>query len=98
MASNEIVMQHEVGLHARPAAVFVQTATRFSSVIQVQNLSRGSEPVNAKSILRLLTAGIQKGHRLRISAEGEDAEAAVAALSRLIETNFDEAENKKEPM
>ncbi|HEY7418408.1 MAG TPA: HPr family phosphocarrier protein [Ktedonobacteraceae bacterium] len=97
MASNEVVMRHEVGLHARPAAMFVQMATRFSSVIQVENLTKGSEPVNAKSILRLLSARVQNGDRVRISAEGEDEKQAVAALSRLIETNFDETENKKEP-
>ncbi len=88
MASNEVVVQNEVGLHARPAAVFVQTATRFSSAIQVENLTKGSKPVNAKSVLRLLSIGVQKGDRLRISAKGEDEEEAVTTLSRLIATNF----------
>jgi phosphocarrier protein HPr len=94
VASNEVVVQNSVGLHARPAALFVKTAGRFTSTIQVENLTRGKEPVNAKSVLRLLSAGIQKDDRLRISAEGEDEEAAVEMLSRLVSTNFEETQTE----
>ncbi len=91
-ASNEVIIQHKIGLHARPAAVFVKMASQFSASILVENLTKGSPPVNAKSVLRLLTAGIQKDDRLRITAEGEDEDAAVAALTHLIATNFGETE------
>jgi len=94
VVSNEIVIQNEVGLHARPAAIFVQTATRFSSTIQVENLTKHSQPVNAKSVLRLLSIGIQKNDHLRISAQGADEAEAVATLSRLIATNFSGTEIK----
>ena len=89
-ATMEIIVEHEVGLHARPAALFVKEATEFSSEISVENLTSKSEPVNAKSILGILAAGVQKDHQIRIVAEGEDEEQAVAALHGLIETNFGE--------
>jgi phosphotransferase system HPr (HPr) family protein len=90
--SNEVIVSHSVGLHARPAAIFAKTAAAFSSAIHVENLTKGSEPVNAKSILRILSAGIQTNDRLRITAEGADEDAAVNALSHLIITNFGETE------
>jgi phosphotransferase system HPr (HPr) family protein len=91
-ASNEVVVQYETGLHARPAALFVKAAVRFVSSIQVENLTKGSQPMNAKSVLRVLSAGIEKNDRILIRAEGEDEKMAVEALSALIMTNFREAE------
>lgn len=90
--SNEVVVHHTVGLHARPAAIFAKTAAKFSSTVFVENLTKGTEPVNAKSVLRILSAGIQMNDRLRITAEGSDESAAVSALSNLIATNFGETE------
>lgn len=90
--SNEVVVSHSVGLHARPAAVFAKTATTFSSTIQLENLTRGTQPINAKSVLSILSAGIQMNDLLRISAEGTDEEAAVHALSHLITSDFAETE------
>jgi phosphocarrier protein len=86
----EIIVEHEVGLHARPAALFVKAATEFSSEISVENLSSNEDPVNAKSILGILAAGVQKDHQIRIVADGEDEEQALAALHELIESNFGE--------
>lgn len=86
--SNEVVVLHSVGLHARPAAVFAKTAATFSSAIQLENLTKGTEPINAKSVLRILSAGIQMNDRLRISAEGADEEVAVHTLSHLISSDF----------
>lgn len=86
----ELRIEHGVGLHARPAALFVETASGFTSLITIENLSSGSAPVNAKSILSVLTSGVEHGHRIRISADGEDAEAALQALSALVESNFGE--------
>jgi phosphotransferase system HPr (HPr) family protein len=91
--SNDIVIQHKLGLHARPAAMFVKTAAKFSSRITLENLSRGAQPVNAKSILSVLSAGVKKGEQIRVTAEGADEAEAVNALTELVVNNFGEAEN-----
>ena len=88
--TNEVVVTHNVGLHARPAAVFVKAASGFASQITVENLTKGKSPVNAKSILGLLSAGVQMQDQIRITATGSDEAAAVAALSDLILSNFGE--------
>lgn len=88
--SIELRIDHEVGLHARPAAIFVETAAKFDALITIENLSTGSDQVNAKSILSLLTSGVEHGHRIRISAAGEDAGAALQALGALVAGNFGE--------
>ena len=91
--SNDVVIRHKLGLHARPAATFVKTAATFSARITLENLSRGTQPVNAKSILSVLSAGVKKAEQIRITAEGADEAAAVTALSELVASNFGEAEN-----
>lgn len=87
-ASHEIIVRHKVGLHARPAAMFVKTASNFTSQITVENVSNKSDPVNAKSILGILASGVQMNDRIRITAEGEDEEEALTVLQDLIERNF----------
>lgn len=87
-ATIEITVTHEVGLHARPAALFVKAANKFLSEITVENLSSNYEPVNAKSIIGILAAGVLKDHQVRISATGEDEDQAVASLQELIDSNF----------
>lgn len=86
--SLEITIRHDVGLHARPAAMFVKVANGFLSQITVINLSNESDSVNAKSILGILTSGVQMNDRIRITAEGEDEDEALAALRDLIEGDF----------
>ncbi len=82
----EVQVTNEHGLHARPAALFVQTAARFQSDIRLRNLSKaGSRPVNARSIMEVLTAGIDQGSRIELTAEGDDASDALHALRELIE-------------
>jgi phosphotransferase system HPr (HPr) family protein len=82
----EIDITNEHGLHARPAARFVQTAARFQSSVTLRNLSKGgTRTVNAKSIMEVLTAGVDKGSRVEVAAEGEDAREAVEALRTLVE-------------
>ncbi|HLZ64317.1 MAG TPA: HPr family phosphocarrier protein [Ktedonosporobacter sp.] len=88
--TNELVVRHKVGLHARPAAVFVKAASGFASQITVENLTKGKAPVNAKSILGVLSAAVQMKDQIRITATGSDEAAAVATLSDLITTNFGE--------
>ena len=83
------IVRNKVGLHARPAAMFVQTANKFKSKILVAKLGDGDDKeVNAKSILSILTLAVCQGNEVRIRAEGEDEKEAVGALCELIETNF----------
>ena len=88
--SNEVVIRHKTGLHARPAALFVKMAAGYSSQITLENLTKQKVPVNAKSIMSLLTASVQTNDRIRITANGADEDAAVAALSDLVNSNFGE--------
>ncbi len=87
MAEVTLVVHNKVGLHARPAALFVQTASRFKSAITVWN---GDRHANAKSMLNVLTLGVLSGTTIRVTAEGEDAEQALQALADLNGTNFGE--------
>ena len=81
MASIEVTVADEVGLHARPAALFVRLAKTFKSTIVVRN---GEREANAKSILRVLTLEAQQGDVLRIDADGDDADEAVRRLHDLL--------------
>ncbi len=90
MRSSEILITHPVGLHARPAAEFVKTAGKFPCSITVCNLSTAGKTVNAKSILSVLTLGVQQGHIIRIETDGEKEGEALAALQELINSNFGE--------
>lgn len=90
MPSIELTIRNPSGLHARPAALFVESAARFASRITVENLDRASRPVDAKSVLLLLTAGVVAGHRIRLTAEGPDAEEALATLREAVESGLGE--------
>jgi phosphotransferase system HPr (HPr) family protein len=68
----------------------VKIAMGFSCQIHVTNLSKGTDPVDAKSILGVLASCVNQDDRIQITAEGEDDEQALAALCDLIERNFDE--------
>jgi len=84
-----LTIRHQVGLHARPAASFVQTAKKFESDVIV---THGEREANGKSILKVLTLGVEQGAIVTIRTEGKDANQALAALERLIESNFGEEE------
>lgn len=88
-AAVQLKLLNKVGLHARPASQFVQTAARFSSSVTIEYQSRKA---NAKSIFEVLNLNARGGAEISIHAEGEDAEAAVAALQQLIAEKFGEAE------
>lgn len=79
---------NEVGLHARPASEFVKTASQFRSNISVRNITRSSMSVDAKSILSVLTLGVEKDHEIELTAQGEDEVQAIQALRQLIESDF----------
>ena len=80
-----LTIQHPVGLHARPATVFVKTAKQFTSEITV---FYNNKQANAKSILKVLSLGAHNGSQIRIRAEGDDAQNALAELQALVESNF----------
>lgn len=80
----------EVGLHARPAALFSQQANQFDSEIMVRNVSADSEWADAKSILSVLTLGVEKDHEIELEVDGPDENEAVEALTTLIASNFGE--------
>ena len=90
MRSVELVLTNPSGLHARPATLFTEAAAQYAARITVENLTRGKGPVDAKSILLLLTAGVSRDHRIRIVADGSDEDEAVEALVRLIESGLGE--------
>jgi len=88
MLSKDVIVQNQVGLHARPATFFIQKANNFKSSIWV---SKDERKVNAKSLLGVLSLGIIKGTTITIIADGEDEEEAVNTLVELIDSNFDDA-------
>ena len=85
MFSREVIVNNQVGLHARPATFFIQKANEYKSSIWVEKDERR---VNAKSLLGVLSLGIIKGTGITILADGTDEEAAVEALAELISSNF----------
>lgn len=85
MFIKEIIVQNQVGLHARPATFFIQKANEYKSTIWI---SREERKVNAKSLLGVLSLGITKDTAVTISAEGVDEEAAVNGLIDLITSGF----------
>ncbi len=89
--STELIVPNPTGLHARPAALFVQTAMRFRADITVQNLSHNRSPANAKSMMEVASRGTAwQGERIRIVARGEDAKEAIRTLRALVESGFGE--------
>lgn len=88
MLKKTVTIINQSGLHARPASEFVLTAKQFSSKITL--CREGGEPVNAKSMVRLLAEGIGQGTCIELVTEGDDEEAAMTALTGLIESGFGE--------
>ncbi|MFC1658008.1 HPr family phosphocarrier protein [Candidatus Omnitrophota bacterium] len=86
----EIIVKNKSGLHARPAALFVQAANKFDSRITVE---KDSERVNGKSIMGILTLGAERDSRIIIEAEGRDARDAIFELERLVSNNEQEGES-----
>ena len=83
----ELTVTNKLGLHARPAAMFVQLAGKYSAEITVK---KGKEKVNGKSIMGIMMLAAGQGSKLTITARGEDAEEAVQGLERLLREKFGE--------
>ncbi|NMB60897.1 MAG: HPr family phosphocarrier protein [Chloroflexi bacterium] len=93
MKEAKVVVNNKVGLHARPAALFVQIASKFQSEISVSCHDPKEDKLrtaNAKSILGILTLGVFQGIEITIKADGADEEDAAKALVELVENNFGE--------
>ena len=87
MIDKVVIINNQVGLHARPATFFIQKANEFKSSIWVEKEDRR---VNAKSLLGVLSLGIVKGTAVTIIADGADEEAAISTLAELIDSDFSE--------
>ena len=87
MYTQEITINNEVGLHARPATFFIQKANEYKSGIWVEKEDRR---VNAKSLLGVLSLGIVGGTSIRIIADGSDEQEAVDSLVELVKSGFAE--------
>ena len=89
MIERELAIRNRLGLHARAAAKFVQTASRFRSAVKIR---KNGEVVDGKSILGILLLAASEGTKIIVSVEGEDEKEAFAAVEDLIARRFDEEE------
>jgi len=83
----EIVVKNAQGLHARPAAMFVQIASRYNSAVTIQ---KDDEKVNGKSIMGIMTLAAGVGSAITVRTEGIDAQKAINEISKLVMGNFGE--------
>lgn len=89
-AEGSVVITHDVGLHARPSVKLTKTAKGFSSTIEIAGTPEGPW-IDAKSIVKVMAMKARQNSTLFVRATGEDAQAAVAAVTDLVTRNFDEA-------
>ena len=87
MYVKDVMVQNQVGLHARPATFFIQKANEFKSTVWVEKEERR---VNSKSLLGVLSLGIVGGTTIRIIADGSDEKEAVESLVKLVKSGFTE--------
>ncbi|MCG8430758.1 MAG: HPr family phosphocarrier protein [Candidatus Omnitrophica bacterium] len=81
LVRKKMIIKNKQGLHARPAALFVQIANKFDARVTIK---RGQEEVNGKSIMGILMLGAEKGSSIVIEADGNDAHLAMVELERII--------------
>ncbi|MEO8208116.1 MAG: HPr family phosphocarrier protein [Chloroflexota bacterium] len=86
----ELTVTNPAGLHARPAATFVRAAAGFASGIQITNLTTGSGPASAKSLIGVLSIGALIGHTIRLTCDGTDAAEAADVLGGLVSSGLGE--------
>jgi phosphocarrier protein FPr len=88
--TQEFTVRNEHGLHARPGTVLVNTIKQFTSEITVTNLDGSGKPANGRSLMKVVALGVKKGHRLRFTAQGEDARQALDAIGEAISAGLGE--------
>jgi len=86
--TSSVTLEHEKGLHARPASVFVRTASDFDADVSVSK-SDGESTADAKSSIDVISLGVESGDEIEITAEGMDAHQAVDRLVELVEADFE---------
>lgn len=87
MVSQEVTIQNKLGIHARPAAQFVKTANSYQSEVTVE---KDGEEIDGKSIMGLMMLAAGNGSKLMIKVTGEDEQAALSALVKLVDEKFGE--------
>ncbi|VYU73432.1 HPr family phosphocarrier protein [Metakosakonia massiliensis] len=90
LLSAEFVVRNEHGLHARPGTMLVNTIKQFNSDITVTNLDGSGKPANGRSLMKVVALGVKKGHCLRFTAQGEDAQQALDAIGEAIAAGLGE--------
>lgn len=90
MVSKQTTIINATGLHARPASVFVAEAKKYESAVTIANVDKGTAPVNAKSIMMILAAGLGTGTTVEIACDGADEQEALDALIALVDSGFGE--------
>lgn len=83
-----VVIQNRLGLHARPAIMFVDLAMNFQCEIRAQK-NGSSEEIDAKSVMQVMMLAASQNERIKLRAQGKDAEEALKALADLVDRNFD---------
>ncbi|QDY42461.1 fused PTS fructose transporter subunit IIA/HPr protein [Candidatus Pantoea soli] len=86
----EFTIRNEHGLHARPGTALVSVIKQFNSDITVTNLDGSGKPANGRSLMKVVALGVKKGHRLRFTASGEDAQQALNAIEEAINSGLGE--------
>lgn len=86
-----VTIQNTHGLHYRPAAILVNHIKKYNVSIAVQNLDNDSQLISAKSLIKVISLGAQKGHRLRFIATGQEAKQALEEIRKLIESGLGES-------
>jgi phosphocarrier protein HPr len=89
-ASKDIVVSNKLGLHARPAMQFVDLANQFKSDITVHKFGEEPGEADGKSVMQMIILAAEQGTKMRVDANGDDAEEAVAKLAELFESKFGE--------
>ncbi len=87
----EYVIRNEHGLHARPGIILVSVIKQFNSTITITNLDGTGIPSNGRSLMKVVALGVKRGHRLRVTATGNDAEAALSAIEETISNGIGES-------
>lgn len=89
MPERTVTIASQVGLHARPAAIFVKAASEQPVKVSIVKVGSGADPVDAASILGVMTLGAEFGEDVLIAAEGDGAEEALDALAAILATDLD---------
>ena len=90
MVSKQTTIVNATGLHARPASQFVAAANKFPCNVTIKDLTKGSAPVNAKSIMMILAAGLAAGTKVEVACDGDQEQEALDTLVALIDDGFGE--------